>query len=370
MHANEIVQLRLQNQGLIKPAFLQSPDVVSKMVCTQAQFFPGAKWSLGLRMKPGSTNASDAMLEKAVNEGQIARAWSFRGTIHLMAPEDSETLTSLAAPSVLGRLKASRRKLGLDDAALSKIDKLVHQALAHKNFLTREQLLAFLEKQGIAAKGEMLSHLIYRASLMGQICIGPMQGKQYTLALTQDWLPGISQISREKALAEVALRYFTSHGPATLQDFAWWIPLSAADAAAGLKAVKYELIQVNAGNRTLWMHKDAHTKQLSGSQSLGEAQAIFLPAYDEYLFGYKDRSDVVDDAHLKHLNAANGFSPAIIIKGRAAGTWSRVIGKKKLVVSAILFSPADSETHELLQKAAGRYAAFLGLEADLKVAVL
>jgi hypothetical protein len=37
-------------------------------------------------------------------------------------------------------------------------------------------------------------------------------------------------LAREEALAELSERYFTSHGPASLQDFTWWSGLTVADA--------------------------------------------------------------------------------------------------------------------------------------------
>ncbi|MGH3930920.1 MAG: DNA glycosylase AlkZ-like family protein, partial [Pseudonocardiaceae bacterium] len=39
---------------------------------------------------------------------------------------------------------------------------------------------------------------------------------------------------REEALGEWVLRYFHSHGPATVKDFAWWTKLVAADVKTGL----------------------------------------------------------------------------------------------------------------------------------------
>lgn len=68
-------------------------------------------------------------------------------------------------------------------------------------------------------------------------------------ALLNEWLPPARKLSREEALAELARRYFMSHGPATLQDFAWWSGLAPADAMASLEMIKTELLATTAEQR-------------------------------------------------------------------------------------------------------------------------
>ena len=54
------------------------------------------------------------------------------------------------------------------------------------------------------------------------IVFGPTDGKQPTFALFDEWITHSRDLAGDEALAEFALRYFTSHGPATVRDFAWW----------------------------------------------------------------------------------------------------------------------------------------------------
>ena len=58
-----------------------------------------------------------------------------------------------------------------------------------------------------------------RAELDGIICSGARRGKQFTYALLDERAPQARMLDRDEALAELASRYFTSRGPATLQDF-------------------------------------------------------------------------------------------------------------------------------------------------------
>ena len=79
-----IPQLRLLNTGLSSHPF-QSPDeVVTHLGAVQAQDFAAAKWSVGLRMQ----KATDAIVEKAFNEGKFLRTHVMRPTWHFIMPED------------------------------------------------------------------------------------------------------------------------------------------------------------------------------------------------------------------------------------------------------------------------------------------
>ena len=73
----------------------------------------------------------------------------------------------------------------------------------------------------------------------------------------EEWLPATPPRSREESLAELARRYFASHGPATVRDFAWWSGLAAADALLALEMVTKELLAVTVDDQTYWQGPDA-----------------------------------------------------------------------------------------------------------------
>jgi hypothetical protein len=51
------------------------------------------------------------------------------------------------------------------------------------------------------------------------ICSGARRGKQFTYALFEECVPKTAVLSRDESLAELAKRFFTGHGPATVKDF-------------------------------------------------------------------------------------------------------------------------------------------------------
>jgi hypothetical protein len=134
------------------------------------------------------------------------------------------------------------------------------------------------------------------------ICFGARAGKQQTFALLDEWIPEAKLLERDAALAELAQRYFTSHGPATLQDFAWWSGLTMADARAGLEMIKARLQQETLAGQTYWHASSSPVVPVVEDKS---PSAYLLPTYDEYTVAYKDRSAVLDPSYAKQSGNGN-----------------------------------------------------------------
>lgn len=157
-----------------------------------------------------------------------------------------------------------------------------------------------LEEAGIATKSQRGYHILWRCAQDRLICPGARSGKQQTFVLLDEWVPATRSPAREEALGELASRYFTSHGPATLQDFVWWSGLTAADARQALELAAPGLAQEVVGRQTYWLSPSAP------APGAPLASACLLPAFDQYLVGYKDRSAVLDPSHAKRVNAGGG----------------------------------------------------------------
>ena len=85
--------------------------------------------------------------------------------------------------------------------------------------------LAVLERGGVSPAGQRGFHILSHLAQQGLICFGPREGRQPTFVLLEEWLPMTPEPSRVEGLATLARRYFRSHGPATVRDFAWWTGL-------------------------------------------------------------------------------------------------------------------------------------------------
>ena len=80
------------------------------------------------------------------------------------------------------------------------------------------QIRAVLEKARVPTTGQAMVHVLFRATLDGLIVRGPMIGGEQAFALVADWLSERPKIDRDRALAELARRYLTGHGPADDRD--------------------------------------------------------------------------------------------------------------------------------------------------------
>jgi Winged helix DNA-binding domain len=152
--------------------------------------------------------------------------------------------------------------------------------------------------------------------------------------LTDEWIPKPRRLDREEALAELALRFFRGHGPATVPDLARWSGLTITDARAGLAAVRDQLATLDVDGTEHLL--DPATPELLDAVR-AEARGLFLlPGFDEFVLGYGDRSAVLDPAFADRIvPGGNGmFRPTVVRDGRIAGTWRRIgTGAKRRIAA-------------------------------------
>jgi hypothetical protein len=357
MNSSDIVYLRLHNQSLAEPRFQEPKDVVGWLGAVQAQDYAAAKWALGLRMR----RATDEIIEKSLNEGEILRTHVMRPTWHFVLPEDIRWMLELTAPQVKKLLASYNRKLGLDDKLFAKSNAAIAKALKGNSYLTRQELKKILEGIGIRTDVQRLAHIVMWAELDALICSGPRRGKQFTYALLEERVPRAKKINRDEALAKLTLKYFTSHGPAQIKDFVWWSGLAFKDAEKGLDAVKSQLTQEIIEDKTYYV-----SKSLPRAYDM-RPSAFLLSVYDEYAIAYKDRSDISNTRDIERMiSMGNALTAVIIIDGRAAGTWKREMRKDSVIVTLQTFSKLASGEKKMLVAAATRYGDFISMPVVLR----
>lgn len=352
----DIIRQRLNNQGLEDAAFEKPEEVVAWQGAVQAQDYAGAKWALGQRMR----EAGDATIEQAFNAGTILRTHVMRPTWHFVTPADIRWLLVLTAPRVNMINGTMYRQLELDEALFARSNEAIAEALAGGNYLTRAELGAVLARAGILAEGIRLGYLVHRAELDAVVCSGPRRGKQFTYALLDERAPQAKILARDEALAELTQRYFTSHGPALPQDFAWWSGLTLAEVRAGLEMVKNSLLQETVDGQTYWFSPDRPVVKAPSPA------AYLLPNYDEYLVSYRDSRHAVEPGYVQLFMQRNVvFSHFVVVDGRVVGSWKRTFEKKTVVITLRLFEPWGEAQAQALRAAAERYGRFLGLPVRL-----
>jgi len=326
----------------------------------QAQDYPGALWSLGLRIP----NATVATVEQALDSGEIIRTWPMRGTLHFVPAVDARWMLKLMAPKVIAAGASRDRALGLNEDIYQRSFDLFRKALAGGKQLQRKEMMELLEAHNIATDGQRGYHILWRACQEALLCLGPLHGKQQSYVLLDEWVTEQRDLTREESVVEIARRFFTSHGPATLKDFTRWTKLTVKDAQYALEVLHSELRAEVVDGTTYWM--------APASLALSDPaarQAYLLPGFDEYMLGYGDRSLVVeDDHHNRIVPGSNGmFMPTIVIDGRIVGIWKRTIKAKQVVITLDPFVPLSKADLSLIDQAAERYGAYLGLPASLSM---
>ena len=347
---------RLARQQLAAPRFARPEDIVRWFGAVQAQDQPGACWAIGQRLP----DAVEADVEAAVAARRIVRTWPMRGTLHYVAAEDAGWMLRLLAPRVIARAASRYRELGLDDAAFKKARALSVKALRGGRALTRPALYEAFARGGVSPEGQRGLHLLGHLAQQCHLCFGPRQGKQPTVVLFEEWLPARDDPPRDEALARLAARYFASHGPATLADFAWWTGLPVGEARRAIAAAGAELTSGAGGAAVLFAAAQQPARLPRGPL------AALLPPWDELLVAYRDRSAPTAALPARRRDMIIG-RPLLVVDGLVRGAWRRERGKAAVRVDVELWTALAAAERRAVEAAAERYGRFLGTRVLLRI---
>ena len=237
--------------------------------------------------------------------------------------------------------------------------------------LTRPDLMALLDANGIATVGQRGYHIVARLAQEGLLVLGPLAGRQQTFALLDEWVPVPAGTQSEpppraEALAKLAARYVRGHGPVTVDDLARWADLPKREAGGALDSIANTLEStVHEGTR-YWFMETARAQ----GPAAGEVESChLLPAFDEYMIAYSERGLQLGE-YLERYGARIGrngmLSPTIVIRGGAVGVWKRSRKGESVGIAVELFRELSSRERDCIEAAAARYGRFLGLAASVQ----
>lgn len=356
MNHTDIAKIRLKNQQIAAGKFSSPKALVGWMGAMQAQDYNMVKWAIGLRV-PGSGLEN---IEKAIERGEIVRTHLLRPTWHFVAAGDLRRLIELTAPQLKSGSRSRHKELGLTTKVVSESNKIIREALEGGQNLTRKELNPLFEAAGFRNENNLFAHLLFVAELDGLICSGPSRGNQHTYALLEERIPAAPNLSRDAALEKLARTYFSSHGPATLKDFLWWSGLPVKDARSALEMIGNNFISEKIGLQTYWFSENSSLENEKNTVHL-------LPAYDEFLISYKDRSASVTVTDQQKAISNNGiFRPVIVVNGEVAGIWKRSVKPAKVLIETTFFTKQTKKVMKQTEEAAMQFARFLGKEAEIR----
>lgn len=349
----KISNIRLLNQQLLNPLFNNPKELVSWMGAMQAQNYPMVKWAVGMRLKSATLQTVDEALRK----GEILRTHVMRPTWHLVAAEDIRWMLKLSAQRIIAANDSYAKgyDLVISEELYMKSYHLLEKILCGNKSLTRQEIAEHFNRSGIQVDTHRMIRFMSRAEQVGIVCSGEDKGGKCTYTLLEERVAPVPEITKDEALSRLARSYFRSHSPAVLQDFIWWSGLPITEARLAIYLIESELTAEQWNGQTWYVHNACRTRgKIAGCLHL-------LPSYDEYLLGYKDRTDVLPKEHYPKAFTNNGlFYPVILHEGRVIGNWNKSARKGGKQIEHSCFRLHDCLNEEVLNGEKERYIRFLG----------
>ena len=369
MTQRHLAGARILAQGLVE----LSPGATAQQVAHdfgahQGQDVTGVMASLALR-----TGGDLPGVLAAFDRGEIVRGYPMRGTVFAVAADTLTWLTELCAgPAVRaaigrrGQLDLEEQHFGRAREVLTELTAAVSQPGTGRGVLRAEVVSAW-DAAGLPTDGGRAYHMLTHFLSTGLIAYGPWREGETAIVLAADWLPPGSDLegafNRDEtaAIAELARRYFTTHGPASVRDLSWWskLPMGRIDAALPLVA---EQLESGWADRIGHLHGSEELARGGGEQlwwrpglvedySAREKETMremLLPGFDELVLGYRDRLYLMDEERHRALVPGNNgvFKRAAIRRGEVVGVWTRkgAAGKRKLDLTAVASVSAAQHT--------------------------
>jgi winged helix DNA-binding protein len=354
-----IAKRRLRNQHITTRGLRRPADIVAWFGAMQAQEYEPAKWALGLRMLDGAANED---VQRAFDEGRILRTHVMRPTWHFVTATDIRWLLELTAPRVHRILSYYNRALELDARTLTRGIAVIERALGDGGHLTRAELAASLRRARLPVTGNRLARVVMHAELEGVICSGRRREREFTYALLAERAPDARRLPHDEALANLGERFFRSHGPATIRDFAWWSGLTTADGKQATEMIRARREVIDG--LAYWATEE------SPRTTARNQQVHLLPIYDEYLVAYRDRQAVPHGPSTVLSSASRPvtFQHAVVIAGQVAGTWRLSRSTAGVVIRGVPLRRLNSSERRGLNAAVHRFETFLGSRVTFSIA--
>jgi hypothetical protein len=306
-------RLRESSQQLHRPRRRSAVDLIRHLVGVQAQVSSAP--TLALRARTGGLTA-ERVQSARVRDRSIVRTWAMRGTLHVVAADDYGWLIPLVIEPRVANAHRRLRQEQVSAEHAARAVGLIRRMLERDGPLTRPEIAERLRRHGIRTDGQAIAHLVWLTAAEQTICFGPDRGGEETYVLVHDWLGEHEPMDRDAALAELAVRYLSSHAPADPADLAFWSGVRVVDAKRGWRSIEDRLVEVRTPRGSAWT---LGSKKAEAPRNL----IRLLPAFDEYLLGWKDRGVITPASHHFQINRGGGWIPPVVLAdGRVVGTWS------------------------------------------------
>ena len=313
MTLEEIKLRRLAGQHLL--AFADTQTVVKDLCGVQAQFLSHALHGLSIRCTE-------------VNTDGLVKSWTNRGTMHLFSADDLPLFLHERRTHFLRPVDTLESDAYISADRKSYFADLIVDAVS-QGIDEREALKIVCEQAGMTdSESQSLfdpwGGTIRALCETGRICHKVQEKKAYQLC------PAFEPMAENKARIELARRYFTHFGPATVKDAAYFFGTTQTKVKSWLKQLP---VAETTTDGKSYFYID------NGLPAGNLPDCLFLAGFDQLMLGYEKTENLfLPKEHIRDIfNLAGIVRPAILVNGTVVGWWN--LKNRKLRIT--LFSPAD-----------------------------
>ena len=351
MNKQKAIQIRMLNQQLLFPLYQKPQNIVAWQGAMQAQDYNYFRWAIGIRQRIPQI----AQLQAAFAKAELLRLHLLRCTVQVVSQKDIGWLLPLCKERNLRTLQSWHKSINISfsESHFEEITRAMQELLAGGKSLPKRAIAEELTSLGFLLDDRLLTSLLVRSEIEGLLCSGVMQGREATWALLSERVPTICSLTPNEALKQLAIKYFRSHSPASLDDFAWWSGLSKTQCKKALTLIANEVEEIKVEEETMYLyHNTLDCPDYA-------RKVLLLPPYDEYLIGYKSRWVALEKKHTaKAHNNFGIFKPVILHEGRVVGNWKASIGKQASNLLTELFAEKSKVKQQSLQDAINQFVEF------------
>lgn len=357
-----------QQQLLTRAEAADLLPVVTRLGGVQAQLMSAAELALWVRVQ-GITLVDIQRL--LWTERQLVKTWAMRGTLHLLTATDFGHLVAAWGATTVKRPPSYYTYHKVTSAELTAIMETVPLVLSATP-RTREALAtAVVERTGNPNLREVLlsgwGALLKPSARRGDICFGPNEGQNVTFVRPDQWVGRWEAQEPTAALQKVARSFLTTYGPATLDEFARWWGIDAAQARKLFKGMADELTTVHVEG---WQAQLLTTMLPAIQQSEPSHTVRLLPYFDPYTIAVARHSDALLPAAQKNrvYRAQGWIAPVLLVDGQIAGVWEHALKREQIEVTVTPFAPVTPSIKRAIQGEAELLGHFLDHAVNVKFA--
>lgn len=337
MNIEELKIRQLTNQHILAPA--DKMTVICDLCGVQAQFFPNAMHSLKIRC-----NDYD---EKTVSDG-LVKNWSVRGTVHVFAESDLPLFIRCNNGECYRKNEwggytfwnDGRRVWALTPERQRFFSDIIISAVSERAY-TRDELKELCRAHDMNAEEEASMFEAWGGGIRELCERGFMH---YVVQEKKAYIasPEFKPIPEEEAKLEIARRYFTNMGPATIHDAMYYMCAKQAEVKNWLKVLPVESVECEGRTYYYIPSGKSYDKEIP--------PCVFLAGFDQLMLGYQKKESIyLPQEHLRGIfNLAGIVMPPILLNGRVVGKYK----KKNNKLTVTLFEAVAAADKKMICDAA------------------